>query len=147
MNSDAAVTKGNAKGFDHASLADANNELRERAASDIVRWVLERTERPMVTTSFGTHAAVLLDLVTRIRPDIPVVWVDHGFNTNATYRFARTLIKRLDLNMKIYSPKETAAWITTKLGGVPDIGEPGHAEFTRRVKLEPFERALAELNP
>lgn len=132
---------------DERSLRQANSELRERAASDVVRWVLERAERPIITTSFGTHAAVLLDLVVRERPDIPVIWVDHGFNTNETYRFARDLIERLDLNMHIYSPVQTPAWITTTLGGVPDVSDPEHAEFTRRVKLEPFDRALAELAP
>jgi len=49
--------------------------------------------------------------------------------------------------MKIYAPVHTPAWITASLGGVPDISEPAHAEFTRQVKLEPFERALAELEP
>ncbi len=132
---------------DERSLQQANNELRERAASDVVRWVLERAERPIITTSFGPHAAVLLHIVTRQCPNIPVVWVDHGFNTHATYRFARDLIERLDLNMKIYSPKQTPAWITASLGGVPDVADPEHSEFTRRVKLEPFDRALDELAP
>ncbi|MEM7220202.1 MAG: phosphoadenosine phosphosulfate reductase family protein [Pseudomonadota bacterium] len=122
------------------ALADADPET-------VIDWILRRVERPMVTTSFGRHSAVLLDMVVRRLPNIPVVWVDHGFNTTETYRFARRLIERLDLNMQIYAPLESPAWITATLGGVPDVGEPLHEDFTRRVKLEPFERALAELKP
>ena len=127
--------------------SDANTSLRGKSPAEVLRYILERAERPIVTTSFGAHAAVLLDLVTQERPDVPVVWVDHGFNTDATYRFARQLIERFDLNMKIYAPVQTPAWITTTLGGVPDVNDAEHAEFTRRVKLEPFSRALSELAP
>lgn len=133
--------------LDERSLSQANAAFRIEAASQVVAWTLARAERPIVTTSFGAHAAVLLDLVTNLRPDIPVVWVDHGFNTQETYRFARTLIERFELNMQIYAPEQTPAWISTTLGGVPDVADPEHTEFTRRVKLEPFERALEELAP
>jgi len=126
---------------------EANSSLQKQSAAEVVRFILERAERPIVTTSFGAHAAVLLDLVTQERGDVPVIWVDHGFNTNATYRFARELIERFDLNMKIYAPVQTPAWITTTLGGVPDVSDAEHAEFTRQVKLEPFSRALKELAP
>ena len=61
-------------------------DLGGRSATDVVRWILARAERPIITTSFGAHAAVLLHIVTREWPDIPVVWIDHGFNTNETYR-------------------------------------------------------------
>jgi len=128
-------------------LANANKALNAQSPSEVVQFILERAERPIVTTSFGPHAAALLDLVIQQRPDVPVVWVDHGFNTNETYRFARKLIERFNLNMKIYAPVQTPAWITTTLGGVPDVNDAEHAEFTRRVKLEPFSRALTELEP
>ena len=129
------------------SLVQHNAELEGASAAETIRWVLNRAERPIVTTSFGAHAAVLLDLVNKVRPGTPVVWVDHGFNTYETYRFARTLIEALTLNMKIFAPLHSPAWITASLGGVPDVNDPEHVEFTRRVKLEPFERALKTLAP
>lgn len=132
---------------DERSLVQYNLELKGASATQVVRWVLERAERPIVTTSFGAHAAVLLNLVTQVRPGTPIVWVDHGFNTNATYRFARSLIDTLDLNMQIFAPLHSPSWITASLGGVPDVDDKEHAEFTRRVKLEPFERALEMLAP
>jgi len=132
---------------DERSRAQYNELLEGASATEIVRWVLARAQAPIVTTSFGAHAAVLLDIVTKVQPDIPVVWVDHGFNTRATYQFAHSLIEALDLNMQIFAPSHSTAWITASLGGVPDINDPEHVEFTRRVKLEPFDRALSTLTP
>lgn len=132
---------------DRHSLIQYNAKLKGASASETVRWILERAERPIVTTSFGGQSAVLLDIVTKVRPDIPVVWIDHGFNTRATYQFANTLIDQLELNIQIFAPAQSTAWITTALGGVPEIDSPEHAEFTRRVKLEPFDRAIDTLAP
>lgn len=133
--------------IDDAQLGAANEVLASAGARQVVNWALANAERPILTTSFGTHSAVLIDLVVQQRPDIPVVWVDHGFNTDATYRFARELIERFELNMHIFAPRHSPAWISATLGGVPDIHEPAHAEFTRQVKIEPFERALKKMQP
>lgn len=134
-------------GLSEQAIDRANTLLANQSPQEVIAYTLARAKRPILTTSFGTHAAVLLDMVTQQFPEIPVVWVDHGFNTAETYRFARSLIERFELKMKIYAPIQTPAWITATLGGVPDVNDSEHAEFTRRVKLEPFDRALAELNP
>ena len=33
------------------------------------------------------------------------------------------------------------------MGEVPEVDDPRHAEFTEQVKLEPFRRAMSEINP
>ncbi|MEK7844683.1 MAG: phosphoadenosine phosphosulfate reductase family protein, partial [Pseudomonadota bacterium] len=45
-----------------------------------------------------------------MQPDIPVLWVDHGYNRPATYRYAEKLRDTLHLNLKIYLPRITAAY-------------------------------------
>lgn len=129
---------------DHAA---ANQLLAESNPREIIEWALEHAERPLLTTSFGAQAGVLIHAVLSVDPSVPVVWVDHGFNTNATYRFAKQLIKRFNPNLEVYAPKHTSAWILSQLGGVPDIEDPNHAAFTQQVKLEPFNRALSEMAP
>ncbi len=125
----------------------ANGELNDQSPEQVIEWALARAERPLLTTSFGPHAGVLLHAVLSIDPTVPVLWVDHGFNTNATYRFAKQLIERFNPEIHIYAPRHSSAWIMAQLGGVPDLEEPAHAEFARQVKLEPFDRALNELAP
>lgn len=136
-----------ATGVQGIELQRANNQLADASPEKIITWALDHAERPLLTTSFGPQAGVLLHAVLKIDPTVPVLWVDHGFNTNATYRFAKELIKKFDPQLHVYSPKSSSAWILAQLGGVPDLEDPKHAEFASQVKLEPFERALQELAP
>lgn len=129
-----------------AELDVINQELGNDPDA-LVRWALEQGQRPIVTTNFRPFEAVILHMVTRQRPDIPVVWMDHGYNTDATYRFADELVKRLDLNLVTYLPQRTRAHREAVEGPMPSIDDPRHEAFTREVKLEPFERALREMAP
>ena len=81
-------------------------------------------------------------------PDMPVICVDHGYNTEATYRFADALSKRLSLNMHYYTPRVSAKRRETIYGGLPGLDdEQAHDAFTYEVKLEPFQRAMQEFAP
>ena len=101
-----------------------------------------------MSTSFGPNAALMLDLVSGIDPGVPVVWVDTGYNLRDTYVVADKLMKLLPLNMKIYTPRMSAERWNALYGGIPQLDEPElHQEFTRNIKLEPFERALEEIRP
>lgn len=130
------------------NLQAVNLELAGRSPEAIAAWALERSERPMVTTSFGMHSAAMLHLAARLRPDIAVVWVDTGFNTPDTYRHAELLTRALRLDLRVYAPDLTRARVEAALGGVPSPEESGrHQSFSFDVKLRPFERALRELSP
>ena len=84
-----------------AELQAANATLQSQSPLDVVRWGLERSGgRAIVSTNFRPYEAVILHLVTRLQPDIPVLWVDHGYNRPATYRHAEALRARLKLNIK-----------------------------------------------
>ena len=91
--------------------------------------------------------AVILHLVTQVRPDVPVVWMDNGYNTDATYRFADEVTKQLNLNLQIYLPRRSRAHREAVEGPTPALDDPRHAAFTQEVKLEPFARALRETAP
>ncbi len=117
------------------------------APREIIEWALARAKAPVISTNFRPHSAVLLHLVTQVRPSIPVIWVDTGYNTPETYRFAAALTASLHLNLQVYTPTVSAARRLAVLGGVPSLDSPSHQRFTEEVKLEPFERAFRELQP
>src|SRR6267378_4825488 len=84
-------------------IAATNAALRNRSALDIVRWaVAQANGRAMVSTNFRPYEAVVLHLCVQVQPDIPVLWVDHGYNRPATYRHAEQLRNLLRLNLKAY---------------------------------------------
>ena len=127
-------------------LADINARLG-RDAQGLVDWAVGLDRPTIVTTNFRPFEAVILHMVTRARADVPVVWMDNGYNTEATYRFADDLAKRLDLDLRIYLPRRSRAHREAVDGATPALDDPRHAAFTEEVKLEPFARALRETAP
>ena len=127
-------------------LARVNAELGHDAAG-LVRWALGLGQTSIVTTNFRPFEAVILHLVTQVKPDVPVVWMDNGYNTAATYQFADAVTRQLGLNLKIYLPRRSRAHREAVEGATPALDDPRHAAFTEEVKLEPFARALRETAP
>ena len=126
-----------------------NAELRPKTPLEIVRWAIAHAGgRALVSTNFRPYEAVLLHLCTQAQPDIPVLWVDHGYNRPATYRHAAQLKQLLRLNVQTYAPRMTAARYETLYGPAPTPdNEPALKEFSALMKLEPFQRGMRELAP
>ena len=124
-----------------------NEELREKTPSAIIKWALDKSKNPILTTNFRPYEAAIIHLCTEVMPDIKVVWCDSGYNTKATYIYAEKIISTLNLNLKLYVPSQTSAHREIFMGRVPDIDDPKHVEFTQQVKLEPFKRAMEEIKP
>lgn len=123
--------------------SDTREELNYRhqlaTARHAIHVALENSCHPIVSTKFSEESAVFLHLLTQIKADIPVVWVDTGYNTRATREFAKQLQQRLQLNLKTYRPLDHIITFP------PALDDPEHAEFTQEVKIRPFQRALSEL--
>ena len=82
-------------------IAKANAELQNASPREIIRWAIAQAGgRAMVSTNFRPYEAVILHLATQVQPDIPVLWVDHGYNRPATYKHAEQVKSRLKLNIK-----------------------------------------------
>lgn len=132
-------------------LPELNTRFRTASAAEIVAWAIAQANgRAIVSTNFRPYEAVLLHLATRAQPDIPVLWVDHGYNRPATYRHAEDLKARLGLNLKPYLPRLSAAHYDAVHGGVPEAtpeNEDRLKAFSGVMKLEPFQRGMRELAP
>ncbi len=124
----------------------ANRVLAGLSAQERVAWALEHLPgRFVLTSSFGAQAAVMLHMVTRQRPDIPVVLVDTGYLFPETYRFVDELTERLSLNLVVYRAQTSPAWQEARYGRRWEQGARGIAAYNRENKVEPMERALREL--
>ena len=132
-------------------IAKANAELRSKSPLEIVKWAIaQANSRAIVSTNYRPYEAVILHLVTQVQPDIPVLWVDHGYNRPATYQHAEQVKKLLKLNIKAFVPKMTAAHYDAAFGGMPEPTPENEAQikaFSTAMKLEPFQRGMKELAP
>src|SRR5439155_6443457 len=123
-------------------ISKVNKELRDQPPLEIVRWAIAQSEgRAIVSTNFRPYEAVLLHLCVQVQADIPVLWVDHGYNRPATYRHAEQLKKLLGLNIKAYVPRMTAAH-RDAIGGeiTSPENEDAIKEYSSKLNLNPFQR-------
>ncbi len=128
-------------------LLALNECLETLSAERFVAWSAETFGEGLVlSTSFGIQSAALLHLATEQAPKIPVVWVDTGYLPAETYRFAESLAKRLDLNLHVAQAEVSPARMEALHGRLWEEGTPeALAEYHRIRKVEPMQRALAEL--
>lgn len=123
-----------------------NAQLRGIPPQEIIAWAIQHGSRPVVTTNFRPYEVAILHAVTDVDSDIPVIWCDTGYNTPQTYQHAEELISKLELNIKLYVPRQTTSHRDAVMG-IPAIDHPLHKVFTEQVKLEPFRRAMEEHKP
>ena len=132
-------------------IKQANTELRTKSPLEIVRWAIAQAlDKTIVSTNFRPYEAVILHLATQVKPDIQVLWADHGYNRPATYRHAEELKQLLKLNIQAFVPRMTAAHYDAIHGGAPSPtpeNEQRIKEFSAVMKLEPFRRGIQTLAP
>ena len=89
-------------------IFQANEALCDKSPSEVVRWAITKADGgAIVSTNFRPYEAVILHLATEEQTDIPVLWVDHGYNRAATYAHA----EELKLLLKLFGPTWKCAYI------------------------------------
>lgn len=127
-------------------LAAINQELEKQDATARIQWAVQHFgEQLVLSTSFGVQAAVMLHLVTQVKPDLPVVFIDTGYLFPETYRYAQDLTEQLNLNLKVYNPLMTPARQEALYGQRWEQGKAGLEAYGLMNKVEPMNRALKEL--
>ena len=127
-------------------LQDINALMQGMDAEQRVEWALANGEANFaLSSSFGAQSAVALHLLTRQKPEIPVILVDTGYLFPETYRFADDLSQRLKLNLQVYRPLVGRAWMEARYGKLWEQGLEGIERYNQLRKVEPLRRALQEL--
>ena len=128
------------------SLADINVELESMDAQARVAWAMKHLPaNHIVSSSFGAQSAVMLHMLTQVKPDIPVVLTDTGYLFPETYQFIDTLSESLKLNLHVYSANISPAWQEARFGRLWEAGIEGIEKYNQMNKVEPMQRALKEL--
>ena len=134
------------QGWNSAQVEAVRPCLERKTAEERVEWVLDYLPQKFImTSSFGAQSAVMLHLVTRFKPDIPVVLIDTGYLFDETYRFIDHLVDLLELDLHIYRPRLSPAWQEARFGRLWERGAEGIRQYNQMNKVEPMERALEEL--
>lgn len=127
-------------------IADTESLMAGMAAQDRVRWAIDNLAgRPVLSSSFGAQSAVMLHLLTRVQPDIPVILLDTGYLFPETYQFIDRLHDRLGLNLRVFRAELSTNWQEARYGKLWEQGESGLSHYNRINKVEPMRRALKSL--
>ena len=102
----------------------------------------------ILTTSGGETAAAIPHLVASAlgNKDFPLVFVDHGFYTSATYRMIE-YFREVGYNLKTYRSALTPGEIERDYSGWCDPRSPLFSVVVRKIKHAPLNRAFEELRP
>lgn len=126
------------------SLIDLES-LETGSASEVVESVLASRAggRVCLTCSFQAEDIIVLDLLRRRIPDIPVLFLETGYHFAETYEFRDKLAKEWQLNLVNALPQKTVAEQEGEFG-VLYRDEPTKCCQLRKVEplleaLEPFE--------
>jgi phosphoadenosine phosphosulfate reductase len=129
------------------ALAELNRWLGRLSAVERVEWGFATLAGGhALSSSFGAQASVSLHLVTRVQPDVPVILIDTGYLFAETYRFADELRERLSLNLQVFHPQVSAAWMEAHMGRLWEHGIEGLNRYNQLRKVEPMQRALRKLD-
>ncbi len=127
-------------------LDDVNARLADADAEETIAWAAEAFGAGLVmSSSFGSHSALMLHLATRVVPRIPVVFLDTGYLFPETYQFAEAMRERFDLRLEVFNPRMTAARQEALFGRLWDGDEADLRRYQQLNKVEPMQRALREL--
>ncbi len=127
-------------------ISSLNQTLAGQTAPERVAYALERWPSEIVlSSSFGAQSAVLLHMVTRQWPDIPVVLLDTQYLFPETYTFIDALTERLGLNLRVYQSELSREWQEARHGKLWEQGVDGIHQFNAMNKTVPMARALEEL--
>ena len=132
--------------LDTDQIAEHNAWLETQTAEQRVAWALKHgPAEAAMSSSFGAQAAVLLHMVSQQKPDVPVILIDTGYLFPETYRFADELTERLKLNLQVFRPLVSRAWMEARHGRLWEQGLVGIEQYNSLRKVEPMKRALKEL--
>src|SRR4029450_6962344 len=92
-------------------VAQRNERFESAQPSEIVRWAVEdsRLDRIAIASAFQAEGTCVIHMATRIRPDIPVVFLETGFHFAETLAFKQQLPHQLERDGVALGGGNTAA--------------------------------------
>lgn len=111
-------------------------------AEELIREILERRGgRPCMTCSLQAEDMIVLDILRKFRPDIPVLFLDTGYHFPETYEYRDRMARQWGLNLINVKPRTTVAEQESVFGKLYGT-QP--EQCCRMRKVEPLLGALEE---
>jgi phosphoadenosine phosphosulfate reductase len=82
-------------------LVALNDRFEAAHPREIVSWALERSglERIAIASAFQAEGTIVMHIATQMRPDIPILFLETGYQFAETLAFKEQLAERMSLNV------------------------------------------------
>ena len=126
-------------------IVQLNARFEDAAPHDIVRWALESSglEPIAIASAFQAEGTCVMHMATMIRPDVPVLFLETGFQFAETLAFKAQLTERLGLNVVDLVGEHTVESQERTYG--PRLYERDPGRCCEINKVQPMFEALREL--
>jgi len=126
------------------SLSKAFAAFDSLSPETVIETVLHEHEGPAcITCSFQAEDMVVLHMLQKRRPNIPVLFLETGYHFAETYAYRDHMAKKWNLNLINVMPKEPVAEHETQLG---ILYQSNPARCCQLRKVEPLMEALADFD-
>ena len=115
-------------------------ELESLSVDTLIdRLLAENTGAPCITCSFQAEDMIVVDLLRKRLPKIPVLFLDTGYHFSETYAYRDRMTKAWELNLQNLAAKQSVAEQEAQFG-ILNQTDPGRCCQLRKV--EPLFSAL-----
>jgi phosphoadenosine phosphosulfate reductase len=123
-------------------IRDLNARFEVAGPAEIVDWALEGSgmDRIAIASAFQLEGTCLIHMATRVRPDVPILFLETGFHFAETLAFKERLTERLGLNVMDLTGDYTVQEQAEAFG--PRLYERDPRRCCELNKVIPFDRAL-----
>jgi phosphoadenosine phosphosulfate reductase len=129
--------------FHEPFIRRAAMTLDRAPAEEILRWALDRWH-PSLAVASSMGDTVVVDMASRIRPDVPVVFIDTGYHFAETIGTRDAVAWRYDVKMLSITPKQTVAEQDAEFG--PRLFERDPDLCCAMRKVKPLEDTLGSFD-
>lgn len=126
-------------------ILDLETHLQTQTPQQILAYAMKEFDNIALSFS-GAEDVVLVDMATRIRPDIPVFCLDTGRLHAETYRFIDQVRQRYGLKIDILFPDSEAVRKLTSEKGLFSFYQDNHQECCAIRKIGPLQKKLLSLD-
>jgi len=128
--------------FNPEEQADAYSE---RSPAAIIKLAIENFENIAISFS-GAEDVVLIDMATKINPDINVFSLDTGRLHAETYRYIEQVREHYNIKIDVLSPDTDSVQNLVREKGLYSFYKDGHKECCGIRKVIPLRRKLSTLD-
>ncbi len=126
-------------------LAAMQGFVESWSAEELLDWALHRFDgRIGIASAFGPEGMVLIDIATRLRPDVRVFTLDTGLFFPETYELINEVEQRYGIEIERVKPLLTVDEQAVKYGA--SLWLQGPDRCCQMRKIEPLRRKLSTLD-